>query len=60
MYKMPSQYVGEYAEQDAVLSLKLWDRLKPEITQQDLQTVFDLETDLLPLLMKMRKKGVKS
>lgn len=59
MYKIPSQYVGEYAEQDAVLCLKLWDRLKPEITQQDLQTVFDLETDLIPILMKMRKKGVR-
>lgn len=59
MYKIPSQYVGEYAEQDAVLSLKLWNRLKPEITQQDLQTVFDLETDLIPILMKMRKRGVR-
>ena len=59
MFKIPSQYVGEYAEQDAVLCLKLWDRLKPEITQQDLQTVFDLETDLIPILMKMRKKGVR-
>ncbi len=59
MFKIPSQYVGEYAEQDAVLSLKLWDRLKPEIVQQDLQTVFDLETDLIPILMKMRKKGVR-
>jgi DNA polymerase I-like protein with 3'-5' exonuclease and polymerase domains len=59
MFKIPSQYVGEYAEQDAVLSLKLWDRLKPEVTQQDLQTVFDLETDLIPILMKMRKKGVR-
>ena len=59
MFKIPSQYVGEYAEQDAVLSLKLWDRLKPEIAQQDLQTVFDLETDMIPILMKMRKKGVR-
>jgi len=59
MFKIPSQYVGEYAEQDAVLCLKLWDRLKPEIAQQDLQTVFDLETDLIPILMKMRKKGVR-
>ena len=59
MFKIPSQYVGEYAEQDAVLCLKLWDRLKPEITQQDLQTVFDLETDLIPIVMKMRKKGVR-
>ena len=24
MYKLPAKYVGEYAEQDAVLTLKLW------------------------------------
>ena len=59
MYLMPAQYVGEYAEQDASLTLRIWDRLKDEILKQDLQTVFDLETDLLPILMKMRKRGVR-
>lgn len=59
MYKIPAQYVGEYAEQDAVLCLKLWDRLSVEITKMNLQTVFDLETELLPILIEMRMKGVR-
>jgi DNA polymerase I-like protein with 3'-5' exonuclease and polymerase domains len=59
MYKIPAQFVGEYAEQDAVLCLKLWDRLSVEVTKNNLETVFNLETDLLPVLMEMRKKGVR-
>ena len=56
MYKMPATFVGEYAEQDAALCLRLWDRLQEEITKNDLQTVLDLELDLLPLLIEMRMK----
>ena len=59
MYKIPAQFVGEYAEQDAVLCLKLWDRLNVEINKNNLQTVFDLETELLPVLMEMRRRGVR-
>jgi len=59
MYKMPATFVGEYAEQDAALCLRLWDRLQEEVTKNDLQTVLDLELDLLPILIEMRKKGVR-
>ena len=33
-------HVGEYAEQDAVATLKLWERLQQEITAQDLMGYF--------------------
>jgi DNA polymerase I-like protein with 3'-5' exonuclease and polymerase domains len=59
MYKMPATFVGEYAEQDAALCLRLWDRLQEEVTKNDLQTVLDLELDLLPILIEMRMKGVR-
>ena len=59
MYKMPATFVGEYAEQDASLCLRLWDRLQEEVTKNDLQTVLDLELDLLPILIEMRMKGVR-
>jgi len=52
-------YVGPYAEQDAALTLKLWDILKREIIRQDLLDVFKLETDLFPVLFEMKKKGVR-
>lgn len=59
MYKLPARYVGGYAEQDAVLTLKLWHHLMSEIDKQDLHAIFDLESRVLPALIDMRSKGVR-
>ena len=34
MYKLPAMYVGEYAEQDAALTLKLWQEMKKQIIME--------------------------
>lgn len=59
LWKLPSAFVGEYAEQDAVLTLKLWKRFENEIRTQNLQTIFDMETRLLPILIEMRQHGIR-
>jgi len=59
MYKLPALYVGEYAEKDAELTLKLWQACKHEIQIQDVWSIFDLETSLTPCLIDMRFKGVR-
>tara|TARA_R110001606_G_scaffold116562_4_gene245646 strand:- start:257 stop:2182 length:1926 start_codon:yes stop_codon:yes gene_type:complete len=59
MWRLPPSYVGAYAEQDAFMTMKLWDRLKTEITSQELTHIFDLETSLIPLMVQMRAKGVR-
>ena len=59
MYKLPAMYVGEYAEQDAVLTLKLWQEMKKQIEREDVQSIFDLETELFPCLVDMRFLGVR-
>jgi len=59
MYKLPAMYVGEYAEQDAVLTLKLWQKMKQEIEHQDIKSIFELETGLFPCLVDMRFLGVR-
>jgi DNA polymerase I-like protein with 3'-5' exonuclease and polymerase domains len=59
LYKLPAKFVGFYAEQDAVLTLKLWQYLKTEIFRQEIQSVFDLETELFPVLLNMRATGVR-
>tara|TARA_R100001460_G_scaffold2935_3_gene9105 strand:+ start:1133 stop:3007 length:1875 start_codon:yes stop_codon:yes gene_type:complete len=59
MWKLPAEHVGYYAEQDAELTLKLWQRFKHEIAQQSLSTVWEMEQQLLPMLIKMRQRGVK-
>ena len=58
MWKLPAEHVGYYAEQDATLTLKLWQRFKVEIQNQSLQTVWDLERNLIPVLIKMRQREV--
>jgi len=59
LYKLPAKFVGFYAEQDAILTLKLWQYLKTEIFRQEIQSVFNLETELFPVLLNMRATGVR-
>ena len=59
MWKLHPRFVGAYAEKDAELTLRLWNQFRIELEQQSLMTVFDLETDLIPVLLDMREKGVK-
>ena len=58
MHLVPVEYVGVYAQQDTRLTYKLWEVLRVEIQKQGLTDVFNLETDLLRLLLEMRWKGV--
>ena len=59
MYKLPAIYVGAYAEKDAEITYELWQELKKEIINQDLKSIFQLETDLFPCLVDMRFLGVR-
>ena len=59
LWKLPAIHVGQYAEKDAILTLDLWQEMKKEIINQDLESIFDLETDLFPCLVDMRFKGVR-
>jgi len=59
MWKLPAEHVGFYAEQDARLTYLLWQRFKHEINKQSLTTIWELESELLPILIKMRQRGVR-
>jgi len=59
MWKLPALYVGNYAQRDAELTLALWKVMQKEISSQDLNSIFNLETDLFPCLVDMRFKGVR-
>lgn len=58
MYKLPAKYVGPYGEQDAELTLKLWQVFKELIKLENVGKIYDLETSLIPILLDMRYKGV--
>jgi len=59
MYKLPAMYVGEYAEQDAELTYKLWQEMKKQMYHEDVEDIFKLETELFPCLVDMRFLGVR-
>ena len=59
MWRLPAMEVGAYAEKDAEITLKLWHKLKKVIVEDNLQDIFNLETDLFPCLVDMRHLGVR-
>jgi len=59
MWQLPAMEVGSYAEKDAEMTLELWQIFKKEIIHQDIESIFNLETDLFPCLVDMRFKGVR-
>ena len=59
LWKMPAMAVGFYAEQDAALTLKLWNYFKPTLIKENLLSVWQLEMELLPILIRMREEGIR-
>jgi DNA polymerase I-like protein with 3'-5' exonuclease and polymerase domains len=58
MWQIPAKFVGDYAAQDCLLPLQLLRRQERMIEAQGLQGLYDLESRLLPVLVKMRRRGV--
>jgi DNA polymerase-1 len=56
MYKLPAMYVGPYAEQDADLTLRLWQYFKVEIIKQELSSIFDLRNTALSMSIRYEIK----
>ena len=59
MYKLPPKYVGAYAEQDAVATLKLWQALKVKLEEEELWHIWDIENGLIRCMLDMRTNGVR-
>ncbi len=59
MWKLPSKYVGLYAERDARLTYDLWKVLKQQIAEENLSKVFKTEMDIVQLVIEMRMMGVR-
>lgn len=59
LWQLPARFVGPYAEQDGVLPLQILRRQERIIDEQELWDVFNLESRLLPVLVRMRQRGVR-
>lgn len=59
LWKLPARHVGGYGAQDAASTLELYESLREEILSQGLEEAYRLEMDLLPMVMAMRKRGIR-
>lgn len=59
MWRMPARYVGPYAENDAYLPLVVLRKQERRIVEDELEKVYALESRLIPVLLKMRRRGVR-
>ena len=59
LWKLPARYVGPYAEQDAMSTLLLAQTLRPKLEADELTAAYQLEMDVLPLCVEMRRRGIR-
>lgn len=58
LWRLPAVMVGDYAEQDADLTLRIFEVQEPVLKAEELWPVFQLEAKTLDVLLAMRFKGV--
>jgi len=59
LWKLPQDLVAEYAQNDPNLTVRVFREQEKKLNAQDLKGVYDLEMSLYPLLLLMRKTGVR-
>jgi DNA polymerase I-like protein with 3'-5' exonuclease and polymerase domains len=59
LWKLPGRFVGRYGEADVERPLQLLRKQERKIDDEDLWDIWNLETDVLPVLVRMRMRGVR-
>lgn len=59
LWRMHSKYVGEYGIDDAWMPISILKQQLVKLDEEKLMDVWKLESDLLPVLWKMRARGIK-
>jgi DNA polymerase I-like protein with 3'-5' exonuclease and polymerase domains len=59
LWQLPAHYVGPYAETDAVRTLELSESLSPILDREGTREAYRLEIELLPMVHKMRRRGIR-
>lgn len=59
LWRLPARYVGPYAENDTESLFPIYEQQKRILDRDDLWNVFDLESRVLPALVRMRRRGVR-
>lgn len=58
LHELPARYVGEYCERDCAAPLEVLRVQEKLIDQMDIWNIWNLECKVLPVLLKMRQRGV--
>lgn len=58
LWKMPARYVGPYGAQDARATLGLRNVLRPLLVEDKVEAAYQLEIDIMPCTIAMRKQGI--
>lgn len=58
LYKCPARYVGGYCEYDARSPINVFRKMEPRIAELGLWDIVNLETKVMRVLLKMRRRGV--
>ena len=57
---IPLKKIGEYAAEDADITLSIMEYIEEKIKRKNLETVFyDIEIPLIPVLSEMENNGIK-
>lgn len=58
--EVPQEKVAEYSSEDAVITFRLYKKLKPRLEKEELLELFSkIEMPLIPVLAEMERNGVK-
>jgi DNA polymerase-1 len=58
LYQLPAKYVAMYAEEDARLTYRIYEKQTPILREKELWQIWELECAVTPILVNMTKKGV--
>ena len=59
LWRLPHSAVAQYAEQDARATLALYLALLPRLAEEKLLSAYQLEADLIPMTIEMRRRGIR-
>jgi DNA polymerase I-like protein with 3'-5' exonuclease and polymerase domains len=59
IWQLPARFVGPYAEADAANTLALFESLNPVLNRENSRAAYRVEVDLLPMVLEMRRPGVR-
>jgi DNA polymerase I-like protein with 3'-5' exonuclease and polymerase domains len=59
LWQLPARYVGPYAEGDTTKTLQVFEDLNPILDREKTRGAYRLECALLPMVLAMRRRGIR-